>query len=178
MRRCANNYQDRENRHPAIVKDDWRQIGRIWQDFNQSEYARYDRPHSTDENDVRARIAKWAAANMSGTEHMFFAVCLDDTVIGYCAFNKRDNGYEIGYCFDSAYHGKGYAKESISAMFAYLRRFGIERYTAGTALNNSPSVSLLCSLGFRLDHTEKVSFYKDADGNDIVFDGGVFELTV
>lgn len=23
---------------------------------------------------------------------------------------------------------------------------------------------------------EKVSFYKDADGNDIVFDGGVFEL--
>jgi hypothetical protein len=22
---------------------------------------------------------------------------------------------------------------------------------------------------------EKVSFYKDADGNDIVFDGGIFE---
>ena len=39
-----------------------------------------------------------------------------------------------------------------------------------------PSVSLLKSLGFELIETEKVSFYKDADGNDIVFDGGVFEL--
>ena len=100
-----------------IVEDDWRQIGRIWKDFNQSQYARYDRPHNTDDSNVRARIAKWAEANRSGTEHIFFAVCLDDTIIGYCAFNKRDNGYEIGYCFDSAYHGKGYAKESISALF-------------------------------------------------------------
>ena len=41
---------------------------------------------------VRTRIAKWADANNSGTEHLFFAVCLDDTVIGYCAFNKRDIG--------------------------------------------------------------------------------------
>ena len=39
-----------------------------------------------------------------------------------------------------------------------------------------PSVSLLHALGFRQTGTEAVSFYQDADGNDIVFDGGIFEL--
>ena len=43
-------------------------------------------------------------------------------------------------------------------------------------MNNTPSVSLLKSLGFELIGTEKVSFYKDAQGNDIVFEGGIFEL--
>jgi RimJ/RimL family protein N-acetyltransferase len=33
-------------------------------------------------------------------------------------------------------------------------------FTAGTALDNIPSVALLKSLGFTLIATEKVSFYK------------------
>ena len=53
---------------------------------------------------------------------------------------------------------------------------GITKITAGTAINNTPSVSLLKSVGFELIGTEKVSFYKDAQGNDIVFEGGIFEL--
>ena len=158
-----------------IVADDWKSIKEIWVDFNISAISQYDKPHNTDDEDVRARIAKWAVAN-SGTEHMFFAICLDDAVIGYSAFNIRENGYEIGYCFHSAYHGKGYAKESHVALFDYMRELGITRLTAGTALNNISSVALLKALGFELIETEKVSFYKDAEGNDIVFDGGVFEL--
>ena len=73
------------------------------------------------------------------------------------------------------YHGKGYAKESMIALFDYLRTLGITNFSAGTAINNTPSVKLLTSLGFKLVEQEKVSFYKDADGNDIVFDGGIFE---
>lgn len=160
-----------------IVADDWKSIKEIWVDFNASTLSQYDRPHNTDDADVQQRIARWAAAN-SGIEHMFFAVCLGDTVIGYSAFNIRDDGYEIGYCFHSAYHGKGYANESHLALFDYLRGLGIKRLTAGTALKNTPSVLLLKSLGFELIETEQVSFYKDADGNDIVFDGGVFELNL
>ena len=160
-----------------ITEDDWRQVRRILIDFSRSEYARYDRPSDTDEGVVKARVAKWAAANTSGTEHMFYAVCLDETMIGYCAFNKRDSGYELGYCFDSAYQGRGYAKESISALISHFCQAGIKKYLAGTAINNIPSVSLLNSLGFKLTGTEKVSFYKDADGTDIVFEGGIFELT-
>ena len=157
-----------------VVVDDWKSIQDIWVDFSSSEYAQYDTPHITENANVQALIAKWAAAN-SGTEHMFFAICLDKTVIGYIAFNIRENGYEIGYCFHSAYHGKGYAKESHLALFDYLRTLGITRFSAGTALNNSPSVKLLTSLGFKLVTQEKVSFYKDAEGNDIVFEGGIFE---
>ena len=158
-----------------IVADDWKMIKEIWVDFNDSAFSQYDMPHITDDEDVRARIAKLAGAN-SGTEHMFFVICLGETVIGYSAFNIRENGHEIGYCFHSAYHGKGYAKESLLALIDHVRELGIKRLTAGTALCNTPSVSLLKSLGARLIETEKVSFYKDADGNDIVFDGGIFEL--
>ena len=158
-----------------IVADDWKSIRDIWVDFNSSEYAQYDTPHITEDANVQARIAKWAAAN-SGTEHMFFAICLDENVIGYIAFNIRESGYEIGYCFHSAYHGKGYAKESHLALFDYLRTLSITKFSAGTAINNTPSVKLLTSLGFKLVAQEKVSFYKDAEGNDIVFDGGIFEM--
>ena len=158
-----------------IVTEDWKSIKEIWVDFNGAALSQYDRPHNTDDENVRTRIERWAAAN-SGTEHMFFAVCLGDIVIGYSAFNIREDGYEIGYCFHSAYHGKGYAKESHMALLEYFRTLGITKFTAGTAMNNTPSVALLKSLGFVLIETEKVSFYKDDQGNDIVFEGGIFEL--
>lgn len=74
------------------------------------------------------------------------------------------------------YHGKGYAKESHIALFDHLRTLGATKFTAGTAMNNTPSVSLLKSLGFVLIGTESVSFYQDAQGNDIVFEGGIFAL--
>ena len=64
------------------------------------------------------------------------------------------------------------------ALIDYMRELGIKRLTAGTAINNTPSVALLKSLGFELIETETVSFYKDADGNDIIFDGGLFELVL
>lgn len=89
----------------------------------------------------------------------------------------RDNGYEVGYCFHSDYHKKGFAKESLLALIKYIKeQKSVVRLSAGTALDNLPSVKLLTSLGFRQTGTEKVSFYQDADGHDIVFDGGIFEL--
>ncbi|MDO5546589.1 MAG: GNAT family N-acetyltransferase [Eubacteriales bacterium] len=88
----------------------------------------------------------------------------------------RENSYEVGYCFLSDYHGMGYAKESHIALFNYLRTLGITKFTAGTGIGNMPSVALLKSLGFELIGKESVSFYKDAQGNDIVFEGGIFKL--
>lgn len=160
-----------------IVADDWERLKQIWIDFNSSSFCQYDKPHITDDEFVRARILKWAEAN-KGLEHMFFAICVDNIVIGYCSFNKKSDNYEIGYCFHSAYHKKGYAKESLLALFNYFNTLNITKFTAGTALNNLPSVSLLKSLGFKLVQTENVSFYKDNQGNDIVFKGGIFELNL
>ena len=159
-----------------IEAADWQAVRAIWEDFRHSPFAQYDKPHNTDPADVRARIARWAAATASGTEHIFFAVCLAGEVIGYIAFNAREHGHEIGYCFHSAHHGKGYAREAHTAAFACVKELGITRLTAGTALNNTPSVRLLTSLGFRLAGTEDVSFYQDEKGEDIVFKGGIFEL--
>ncbi len=160
-----------------IESDDWKSIKEIWTDFNASPLSRYDMPHDTDDENVRGRIKKWAEAN-AGFEHIFFAVCLDDIVIGFFSFNIREDSHELGYCFRSEYQGKGYAKESLSALIGYLPEIGIKKLTAGTAINNKPSVSLLESAGFELTGTEKVSFYKDEHGNDIVFEGGNFELNI
>lgn len=157
-----------------VELEDWKSLKEIWIDFTSSEYAQYDMPHTTDDEAVFARVSRWATC--TGTDHMFFSVCLDTAVIGYIAFNKRENSHEIGYCFHSAYHGKGYAKESHQALFDYLRTLGITRFTAGTAIHNTPSVALLKALGFALTGRERVSFYKDENSNDIVFDGGIFEF--
>ena len=155
--------------------DDWIAIQAIWADAAKSIYAQYDKPSDLDDQSVSRRIAKWASSAGSD-EHMFFAVCLQEMVIGYVALNTRETGYEIGYCFHSDYHGKGYARESISAILDMMKDRGTISITAGTALNNMPSVRLLSSLGFRQIGTEKVSFYKDDDGNDIIFEGGIYEL--
>ena len=69
-----------------IIEDDWKEIKAIWENFKTSEFAQYDTPHNTDDKDVRIRISKWAKAN-KGMEHNFFAVCLDDVMIGYIALN-------------------------------------------------------------------------------------------
>ena len=161
-----------------IVEEDWQSVLKIREDFAASAYAQYDKPYSSDPDDVRPRIARWANANRSGMEHMFFAICVGETMIGYIAFNIREKGYEIGYCFHSAYHGKGYAREAHQALFEYLRAMGITSFSAGTAINNLPSVKLLESLGFKKVGEEKVSFYRDESGKDIVFDGGIFELNL
>jgi len=160
-----------------IKEDDWKGILRIWQNFSASAFAQYDTPHPTDEETVHRKIARWAQFADS-TEHMFFAVCLEETLIGYVAFNIREDSHEVGYCFHSAYHAKGYAKESLSALLAHMRALGAKKISAGTALNNTPSVRLLKSLGFEQTGEEQVSFYQNADGSDIFFDGGIFELAL
>lgn len=133
-----------------IVADDWASIKRIWDDFGKSEYAKYDIPHKSKE----------------------------DEVIGYIDFHNTGNGYDSGYCFHSAYHGKGYAKESYQALINFWRGMGVRKLIAGTAMKNIPSVRLLSSLGFKQTGTERLSFYKDNSGNDIYFDGGIFELNI
>lgn len=160
-----------------VAQADWRGIQRIWADQSESAYARYDRPNDTGDEAVRARIARWAACGQSW-EHVFYAVCLQDEVIGYVSLNARPDGYEIGYCFHSRHHRRGYTRESLSAIIELMRGRGAAKLTAGTALDNTPSVRLLEALGFARVATESVSFYKDQAGNDIVFEGGVFERTL
>ena len=159
-----------------VEADDWKDIQQIWKDFAVSPYMQYDVPHNTDESDVRPRIARWADVNASqNLDHLFFAVCLQDTVIGYAAVNRHESDYELGYAFSAAGQGKGYAKESISAIINHLEQHGITELSAGTAIRNTPSIRLLSALGFQQIGTEQVSFYKDEKGEDLYFEGGIFK---
>lgn len=158
-----------------IEADDWRSIQRIWEDFKQTGFVIYDAPKETGDDAVKQRIARWAAAARSGSDHVFFVSCLDGKVIGFVSLNARPEDHEVGYGFLNAYQGKGYAAESLNAVFEYMRSRGVRKITAGTAMKNLPSVALLERLGFRRTGTERVSFYKDETGEDMAFEGGIFE---
>ncbi len=155
-----------------LHSDDWKEMKSIWQDFGKSVFAQYDVPHSNDNHKIQNLVKLFSESND------FYLVLLSDTekVIGTVELHDTGNGYEIGYCFLSEYQGKGYAKESCNALIDLYVQKGGKRFTAGTALKNTPSVKLLLSLGFERSGTEQVSFYKDEEGNDIYFEGGIFEL--
>ena len=149
---------------------------RVWADFNTSGYACYDSPHSANLSVVEKQVERWAAFTLAGEDHLFFAVCEGNELAGFMAFNRRCGGYEISYAFRKEYQGKGYAREALTALADFFKKRGCGRLYAGTGLKNTPSVRLLENTGFTLTETEKVSFYKDENGNDLIFDGGVFEL--
>ena len=156
-----------------IRAEDWKDIQAIWVSAAKSVYAQYDRPNDLDDASVQSRVARLGVFAESDA-HVFLAVCLNNIVIGYFSLNECGGGYELGYCFHSDFHGKGYARESLRAALRFLGDRGVPFVEAGTALRNTPSLRLLRSLGFELCGTEQVSFYRDAEGKDIFFDGGIF----
>lgn len=152
----------------TLCEHDWMDMKNIFVDFSNSEYAAYDRPFPTDDSEIRALVRQFAD---SGS---FFTVrTLDiNKMIGYVCFHKDNDIYDVGYCFHSSYHGKGYAYESVHSLIEYIsREYGIFTFTAGTAIDNKPSCRLLEKLGFVCVSTENVSF-----DDSFVFQGGNFEL--
>lgn len=145
---------------------DWYSMKKIAIDFQESEYAVYDRPLPTDNGEIQALTERFAESGL------FFAVLLQaaEEMIGYICLHEEKGSYDLGYCFHSAYQGKGYACESCAAVLdAFGRSHHVRTFTAGTALKNVPSCSLLKKLGFSLHGTEIVSFHKGFS-----FEGGNF----
>jgi len=159
----------------SIKKENWTDLQKLWRDFSLSQYAIYDSPHPTDDISVKNKAELWENAQ-NDVSHFFYGVYLDDTFIGYVAAHTRVKGFELSYCFLSAFQGKGYAKESLTAVIDRLSSWGEKSFVVRTALNNTPSVKLLNSLNFKLVGTENVSFYKDLKGQDVFFDGGIYQL--
>lgn len=159
-----------------IEKRDWIDIKEIWDDFNKSDMIIYDNFKDTTPKNLKPRIARWAEVSKEGKDHLFFSVCEDGKMIGFFSFNIHEDGYEVGYGFKDSSKKKGYAKESFLALADYMKTKGVKTLYAGTAINNVASVNLLKSVGFELVSTEEVSFFVDENGEDIVFEGGNFEL--
>ena len=153
-----------------LHETDWQEVKNIFTDFNNSQYAVYDLPLPTEEEEVKSLTKRFAESNL------FFAVFKKDSsdMLGYVCFHKEGDNYDLGYCFRSEYHAKGYAYESTKALVEFLvAECGATGFTAGTAIDNIPSCRLLERLGFVWVSTETVSF-----DNVFSFQGGNFELNV
>lgn len=106
-----------------------------------------------------------------GTDEMI-AVELKENhkLIGNIYLGKRDfNSLEIGYVFNRRFWGKGYAKESCSAIVQYSFSNGIHRIFAECDPQNTNSWKLLESLGFEKEgHLKKNVFFRtDEHGNPV-----------
>lgn len=154
----------------SLNETDWKEMKTIFTDFNHSPYAVYDMPLPTEDEETQALTKRFAESNL------FFAVFLKESsdMLGYVCFHKDGNSYDLGYCFHSSYHSKGYAYESTKALVEYfVAEYGATGFTAGTAIDNIPSCRLLEKLGFVCASTEIVSF-----DNAFSFQGGNFVLSV
>lgn len=143
-----------------------------------SEYAVYDHKWPTSVDEIRG-IVSWFA---SGDD--FLAVCLRETgrFIGWVSLNRGGgedtDEYDLGYCFDFDYHGKGYASEACAALMdRAFRLLGATAITSGTAAANLPSCRLLAKLGMRKTGEGTGSFWQNEAGEPIEFLGYSFAVT-
>ena len=153
-----------------LRETDWTEMKSLFVDFNNSKYAVYDRALPTEDMEVKSLTKQFVENDL------FFAIYLldDDQMIGYVCFHKDKEKYDLGYCFHSKFHSNGYAYESAKALIDYfVREYNATAFTAGTAIDNTPSCKLLKKLGFECVSTEYLSF-----NNDFSFEGGNFVLNM
>lgn len=143
-----------------------------------SEVAAYDQPWPTTPAEIQ-QITEWFASGDS-----YLAVCLKTTnrLIGLVALNPEPDTaqttFNLGYIFDSADHGQGYATEACRAVLTHaFERLHAHRVVTGTAALNHPSCRLLARLGFRKTAERPTAFRNTPDGQPIEFLGYTFELT-
>lgn len=130
--------------------DDWQELLELAIRYQATEYAKYDHPWPTTEEEVKG-MAEW----LSGEEG-FRAVCLISTgkLIALLNIGRKRDGegreYGFGYVFHPDYHCQGLATEACRASMAQVFGPGAaDRITTGTHPDNKPSVGLLSKLGLK-----------------------------
>ena len=123
-------------------------------------------PYGTFTREQCAQEAISRAANPG-----FTAVVLDGRVIGNIWFGRvNDDTYDVGWVFNRAYQGKGYATEAARAVVDdAFRSRGVRRVTAHADPLNPASWRLCERLGMRREGrlVKNVFFKRDEDGNPI-----------
>ncbi len=90
-----------------------------------------------------------AIANKRASEACF-VITLDDTLIGACGVDPREDGPELGYWLGAAYWGQGYATEAVRAAIDHA--FGDlqhETLQAGARVSNPASRRVLEKCAFQ-----------------------------
>jgi [ribosomal protein S5]-alanine N-acetyltransferase len=161
-----------------FAPDDWQALHEMIVQYESSPYAVYDQKWPVSPDEIRG-VAEWFAGGDS-----FLAVCLRDggRLIGLVSLNPEEapdrRQYNLGYIFDSDYHGKGYATEACQAVLGHaFAALQAEAVVSGTAAANGPSCRLLERLGFTKTGEAIGSFWKTPEGQPIEFMGNSFALT-
>lgn len=129
-------------------------VDRILEYRNRPEVTRWLLRTEVDPDSFRAA---WRRAAEDLNDHSM-AVSLDGLVIGTVSLEVVDGmgqpgmpprtEAQLGYIFDPAYGGHGYATEAVSATVAYaFDRLGVRRITAGCFADNLASVRILEKVG-------------------------------
>ena len=100
--------------------------------------------------------AKAFVADNMGEQARFVAVLLktDDLLVGHMEFHPwfAPQTYEIGWIFDRAYHGQGYATEAAMALLQYgFEALHLHRIIATCQPENVASRRVIQKLGMRLE---------------------------
>lgn len=116
------------------------------------------------------------AINFSNSNE-FYAVVLEEKVIGKIYFSDKGYGsYEIGYTFNKAYQGNGYASESIKGMMKYaFSTLGVRRIFAEIDTRNSKSIKLVERVGMRKEAEHRELFPRKGE-NDVYNDFFVYAI--
>jgi RimJ/RimL family protein N-acetyltransferase len=123
--------------------------------------------------------AEVARRRSSETRDVFWAVCLKENgkLIGNVYFAQQEPEefmtWEIGYVFNSAYHGLGYATEACARVFRYgFEGKNAHRIVAGVNVKNTASWRLLERLRLRREshQLQCVFFKRDSAGTPIWVD--------
>ena len=103
-------------------------------------------PHPFGVDDAEQFVA---TANKRAGEACF-VITLDDTLIGACAVDPREDGPEIGYWLGAPYWGQGFATEAVRAVIDHA--FGDlqhEALQAGARVSNPASRRVLEKCAFQ-----------------------------
>jgi ribosomal-protein-alanine N-acetyltransferase len=147
------------------------------------------RDFSTAERLIGASVPSWMADELGGALNIWIdrltrdpsaapwmarAMVLTEAgsrrVVGSIGFHgPPDEGgrLEIGYSVDPPYRRRGYARESVRAMFDWAyKRHGIARFIASISPHNEPSLALARGFGF----TKVGEQMDEVDGLEYVFE--------
>jgi ribosomal-protein-alanine N-acetyltransferase len=137
----------------------------------------WDAPPWTEREQAERFIASCRQmADQGGGTRLAVERACDEAFIGWCALNRWNRGYRsasLGYCFDDAAWGSGYATEAAFALLKWaFDGLGLNRVQAETDTRNAASARVLEKLGFMREGTLR----EDCVVNGEVSDSWIYGL--
>jgi ribosomal-protein-alanine N-acetyltransferase len=157
-------------------EDDWKDL---YEYLSQESVVKYE-PYDVCNEDESKEEAIYRSNNDA-----FWAVCLKESnkLIGNVYFQQQGPKefltWEIGYVFNPAYYGKGYATEACKRVLKYgFEELGIHRVIGKCNPENAPSWRLLERLSMRREgYFKKPSYFKKTiDGKAIWHDAYQYSI--